>query len=302
MAIADTDVSAPPAALSLAYLIGNAAVYMPGDTFGPRTLGDCELVWITAGSARYTHDGHEHDAPAGTVIFARPGFHEHYVWDARHTSRHLFLHFAIEEVPADWPSLDQWPVATRLPPGDAVRPLFRQVMDRWCRLHNSRGMRPPAAVGRMVAALLDALQLTAQDTPEGSLGDLPPAVVRATEWISAQLQRRPDCRMSLDDIALAAKANPGHLGRLFRAALGQSPMQVVQLMRMEQAMTLLERSNLTMSEIARRCGFVSQFHFSRVFRRTYGQPPTDTRDALRQGQPRPSSGLLLDAPPIDAPM
>ncbi len=293
----------PPAHVCLGYAYGGAAAYLPGDTFGPRALPDFEFVWITAGSARYTHDGREHLAPPGTVILARPGFTETYRWDARQTSRHLYFHFMLEPRPRDWPDLAHWPVCQAMPAGDAVRPLFRIVLDAWCRRHDTRSLVPPPWIGRTVVAMIDAF-LQHAATPDPLDPDAVPPIQRAIDWLSATLRKRPDAAIALDDLARAAKVNPSHLNRLFRqrthGGVGISPMRVVQLMRLEQAMTLLERSNLTVHEIALRTGFASQFHFSRVFRKAYGAPPSDVRDRIRQGQLRPPSPLPLDAPPIEA--
>jgi AraC family transcriptional regulator len=298
-----SDAPSTSASPAISHVRGGAAVYLPGDTFGPRTLPDFEFVWITSGSATYTQDNRSHAAKAGCIILARPGFVETYRWDATQTSRHLFFHFALHHAPSDWPDMATWPVVTSMPAGDALRPMFRTVLDVWCRHHLSRVQPPPPWIGRTIIAMIDALLAqsgAASQTPnEGGH----PAVQRAVDWLTATLRKQPDAPVSLANLAEAAKVNPSHLTRLFRRSdrggVGASPMRVVQLMRLEQAMTLLERSNLTIQEIAHRTGFASQFHFSRVFRATYGQPPTALRDAIYQGQPRPASPLRLDAPPIE---
>lgn len=295
----------PPFSDIVGSVTGGTAAYLPGDTFGPRVLGDFEFVWITAGSATYTYNGRTHAAPAGTVILARPQFHEFYQWDTKQTSRHLFFHFslAVDHAPCDWPDPATWPAVLQMPAGDAVRPLFQRVLDGWCRHHKSRADRSPPWIGRTVIAMIDAYLALAVASVPTDHDAAPPAVQRAIDWVSAILRKQPDAAISLDDMARAAKVNPSHLTRLFRsgepAAIGMSPMRVVQLMRLEQAMTLLERSNLSVQQIAQRCGFATQFHFSRVFRKAYGSPPTDVRSRLRRGEPRPMSALPLDAPPIN---
>jgi AraC family transcriptional regulator of arabinose operon len=46
---------------------------------------------------------------------------------------------------------------------------------------------------------------------------------------------------------------------------------------MRHAATLLEATDLDIGQVAAASGFVSPFHFSRVFRREYGLPPRDYR-------------------------
>jgi quercetin dioxygenase-like cupin family protein len=69
----------PPTAngrLELTYLYGGVVQYRAGETLGPRVLNDYELVLILEGQVAYRVDRHEYLAPPGSVILARPGFHE----------------------------------------------------------------------------------------------------------------------------------------------------------------------------------------------------------------------------------
>ncbi|HEX6677280.1 MAG TPA: helix-turn-helix domain-containing protein, partial [Actinomycetes bacterium] len=49
------------------------------------------------------------------------------------------------------------------------------------------------------------------------------------------------------------------------------------------------RSNLSVAAVARDCGFANPYHFSRRFRRAYGQPPGRYRRAA--ARPEPSEPL-----------
>ncbi len=280
-----------PESLRLAYAWGGVATYEPGATFGPRKLEDFELVWILAGHARYALDGHELDAPPGTIVVARPGFHEAYRWDPARITRHAFVHFGAAGLPDDWPPLASWPVLKRMPPGDAVRPLFRRVLDEWCD-GTRRRARPTRAVSRVVEAIVDSfLSATATSAAQTSPAD---AVSHALEWLERSLDEDPARRISLPDLAAVAGVTPKHLCRLFAASVGRSPMETVRLMRLERALVLLARSNLGVQEIGRLSGFSSPNHFSRCFRSVYGSPPLAVRRALLTGEVPPSSPLLRE--------
>lgn len=289
----------PPAGpqLVLNYIRGGVATYLPGESFGPRALRDYELVWIIEGDATYSHDGVSVPAPAGTVILGRPSFQERYAWDRVRQTRHAYFHFGIERLPDDWPPADQWPIARQMESGDLVRPLFRRVLDRWCSRRDHDRDLPTPAVNRLVATLLDEF-LSPSAADHRPMPLLPEAVTRAVAWAHARLLEEPDAPISLPDLASAANLSPSQLIRQFRATLGVTPVRTIQLMRLEQAMTLLARSNLTVKQIAARCGFVSQFHFSRLFHRVYGASPTEVRERVRNGAPRPTSPLPLHAPTL----
>ena len=81
--------------------------------------------------------------------------------------------------------------------------------------------------------------------------------------------------------------------RLFAASVGRSPMETVRLIRLERALVLLARSNLSVQEVGRLSGFSSPNHFSRCFRSVYGSPPVAVRRNLLAGQVPPSSPLAL---------
>jgi len=279
-----------PESLQLAYAWGGTATYEPGATFGPRVLEDFELVWILAGHARYIVDGRELDAPPGTVLLGRPGFREAYRWDPERSTRHAFVHFAVTELPDDWSPLAAWPVSRLLAPGDAVRPLFRRVLDEWCD-GTRRRAGPTRAVSRIVEALLDSFLSPVPTSAE--LEAYPSAVSRVLDWLSRSLDDAPARPISLPELAAAGAVTPKHLCRLFAASVGRSPMETVRLIRLERALVLLARSNLSVQEVGRLSGFSSPNHFSRCFRSVYGSPPVAVRRNLLAGQVPPSSPLAL---------
>jgi AraC-like DNA-binding protein len=293
--------SGPVGVLGLRYLHGGMAVYMPGECFGPRVLRDYELVWIVSGHARYQLDGVEHDAPPGTLILARPGATEAYTWDARQRTRHAYFHFDVTGLPRDWPAPRNWP-AVRAPGSiadDVARPLFRHVVERWCRPGLRRPGPPPRAAARLVEALIGVYLADPPARPAHRDRPLPDAVLRALVWAQQTLHQSPGRKLALADLAAAASVSPKHLCRLFGSGLGATPMQAVRLLRLEWSVALLLRSNLSVKQVAGRCGFVSPYHFSRSFARAYLCPPSEVRRLALQGAAPPPSPLPLDLPPAE---
>lgn len=286
--------------LQLKYLWGGMATYLPGESFGPRTLNDFEFVWIIDGDVTYTRNGRDHAASPGTLILGRPGLRERYGWDRHHPSRHAFFHFAIEAVPDDWPAPDGWRALRRMPPGDVVRPLFRRVLDAWCGRWEHRDQRPVEPVCRLVAAMIDGFLAADEEVGGSTYRPLPDPVRRAVDWAQRRLLLAPDEPLDLDELAGVAKVSPSHLTRLFKRALNTTPMHAIQLMRLERAATLLARSNLNVKGVAHRCGFASPFHFSRTFRREYGLSPSAMRKQLEAGEPLPPARLPSASPPLES--
>jgi AraC-like DNA-binding protein len=70
--------------------------------------------------------------------------------------------------------------------------------------------------------------------------------------------------------------------RQFRAAFHLTPQHFLRKLRLRNASRALMYTDETMSEIALKCGFADQSHFSREFRRHFGRTPRDYREHYKQ--------------------
>ncbi len=102
---------------------------------------------------------------------------------------------------------------------------------------------------------------------------LPASVLRARRLID----RSFDQPLRLDDIAAAAGVTPSHLVASFRRHLDVTPSRYLWQVRTEKGLHLIMQTNLSIAEIAQRCGFQNQFHFSRYIKKLAGHPPTALR-------------------------
>lgn len=95
---------------------------------------------------------------------------------------------------------------------------------------------------------------------------------------------------SVEAIAERAHVHPVHLCRSFRKHQGMTIGQYLRRLKVEHARSLLGGSELSLSEIAARCGFCDQSHFSSVFKKIAGTTPGDYRASSRSSmQPPPSA-------------
>lgn len=83
--------------------------------------------------------------------------------------------------------------------------------------------------------------------------------------------------LRLAELADVAALSRAHFARAFRAATGQAPHRYVLQRRLHRAHDLLRRTDLAVAEIGARCGFADPAHFSRVYRRHFGMPPSAGR-------------------------
>jgi AraC-like DNA-binding protein len=101
--------------------------------------------------------------------------------------------------------------------------------------------------------------------------------------------------LRVEELATAAAVSQAHLSRTFSRELGVGPAAALELLRLGRAAQLLQRSNLSLAEVARLTGFSNPYHFSRRFTSAYATPPGRYRRA-GEGQdplaPLARAGLL----------
>jgi len=96
---------------------------------------------------------------------------------------------------------------------------------------------------------------------------------RAKDFIEANLAGA----VGLREIAESAGLTPFHFIRAFRRATGRTPIQYVAERRVARAKEFMRISDLTLADIAERCGFGSQASFTTTFRRVEGDTPAAWR-------------------------
>ena len=114
---------------------------------------------------------------------------------------------------------------------------------------------------------------------ERSRGGLAPAVRhRVLELMDA----RPAEHLTIDALAREAGLSPAHFARAFKESTGKAPHQHLVSLRLECARRLLDTPDAVLSDVALRCGFADQAHFTRFFKRQFGITPGALRRS-RQG-------------------
>ena len=105
-------------------------------------------------------------------------------------------------------------------------------------------------------------------------GGLAPARLRrVTELVYAKIEED----LTLDEMAQSAGLSAAHFSQMFRKSTGESPHQFVLRQRVERAKEMLREADPRVLDVAVACGFKTQQHFARVFRRMCGASPTEYR-------------------------
>jgi AraC-like DNA-binding protein len=98
--------------------------------------------------------------------------------------------------------------------------------------------------------------------------------------------------LDVESLARGAHMSAGHLSREFRLAYGESPYSYLMTRRIERAMALLRRGDLSVTDVCFAVGCSSLGTFSTRFSELVGMPPSAYR--------RDAAGVTTGMPPCVA--
>ena len=104
------------------------------------------------------------------------------------------------------------------------------------------------------------------------------ATLLAEATIALEL-RHPDPDLGLDDVAREIATSSRQLQRVFAELAGRAFRDELAAVRMQHGATLLQTTELPVSEIARRVGYRQAAQFAKAFRRHHGVAPSRFRRA-----------------------
>ncbi|MGV0743653.1 helix-turn-helix transcriptional regulator [Mycolicibacterium sp. XJ870] len=84
--------------------------------------------------------------------------------------------------------------------------------------------------------------------------------------------------LNVEALALGANMSAGHLSRQFKMAYGESPYSYLMTRRIERAMALLRRGDMSVTEVCFAVGCSSLGTFSTRFSELVGMPPSVYRE------------------------
>jgi AraC family transcriptional regulator len=125
----------------------------------------------------------------------------------------------------------------------------------------------------LAAALVNgyALRHRPVETRRGGLGSS--RLRRIKEFVHAKMEDE----LTLCEMAQSVELSTAHFSRMFRKSTGESPHHFVLRHRVERAKEMLRAAETRVLDVAVACGFKTQQHFARVFRRICGASPTEYR-------------------------
>ncbi len=230
------------------------------------------IVQVAAGSGRLQYDGKTWPLQAGQCFWVdcrRPhGYRsaDDDPWELR------WVHFNGHSAPAFYGlfAAGPGPVFT---PADAGAPARRldAVLDLARHWDATAELEASAEIAALLAGILaDRAHGGEQSAPAARLEE-----VRA--YVIAHCAEN----FSLDELAARFYLSKYYLARSFRQRYGETIVDCRLSARIDMAKQMLRYTDLTLGQIAARCGFKEQAYFTRRFRAAEGQTATEYRRAWR---------------------
>jgi serine phosphatase RsbU (regulator of sigma subunit)/DNA-binding GntR family transcriptional regulator len=115
----------------------------------------------------------------------------------------------------------------------------------------------------------------------GGAGLTPASIRRVTELVHVKMEDG----LTVDEMAESAGLSAGYFSQMFRKSTGETPHQFVLRLRVERAKEMLRDADARILDVAVACGFKTQQHFARVFRKMCGASPTEYRQEFLSHEP-----------------
>jgi AraC family transcriptional regulator len=170
-----------------------------------------------------------------------------------------------------------------------VRPVIALLDAAVCQLDHEQAVHSTI----VHAASLLRKQITSQVAEENV-----DARARLIAWQARKVRNYIDShitgRILVSDLCALVRLSEAHFSRTFKRTFGESPHAFVLRRRLQFAAQYMLQTDVPLCDIALRCGFADQAHFSKHFRQANGLKPSAWRrtartipvDALRPVSPQ----------------
>ena len=242
-----------------------------------------EVCLAYAGAGRFNSGTTQYDVGAGHLFLARPG-DVHEIESSRGDPLGIaFWGFTFRPVVSGAAAGPGWWSGLTRAGGPVVSERVGGLPAVIAALA-AEAAAPTAGYGESLVAygaalVLDTARAFALDedlSVDPIVRDRGPVVVEAMQRHLLDNLARP---VTVREVAAAVHLSERHAERLFREVTGASLMSTLRRMRLDLAAQLLLGPTVTVTEVARLCGYSDVRPFSTAFRRAHGQSPGQYRRA-----------------------
>ncbi len=240
-----------------------------------------ELVYCTSGEGRFCFETCSLPYREGDLMIIPP-FTSH-----RNESEQGFTNIHINMLD---PALHlKMPLLIRDDSNHFLRDAFQAAFYQYSSEPGSRDLLLPL-YANLIVGLIQANQSTPRHSP-------------VVEEIAASIiLNYPDEAFALDEYLRTLPFNTDYLRKLFKQELGVTPHRYLSDLRLQTAAETLAQdaaAGSSITEVAHNCGFREPLYFSRMFRKKFGQSPSEYQQRFRLSPASLPDGESVKLSPAD---
>ena len=106
--------------------------------------------------------------------------------------------------------------------------------------------------------------------------------VKLTKKIIKYIKKHFNKALTIEEIENHCRYSRFYISRVFKEITGVTIMSYLNQVRTQKAKSLLQNSNLNISEVASQCGFISQSYFGKIFKKYENMSPIEYKKKVQK--------------------
>jgi AraC-like DNA-binding protein len=241
-----------------------------------RIIESHELIFVKNGELDMWEEDRVFHVEAGETLHLYPGRQHGSTKPLPLGLRFYWIHFEVEKRVGSFNGANdpitpmiKVPQFNRLQHPERLERLFRTFLD-----DQETGLLHPYS-----ANLLTMLMLMEVAQPFEEKATNPDDINVVATWAHTYIRINFDRPITTGQVAKALGYNADYLGRIYRKVYGCTLTDAIHQRRINKACDFLLDSNLSIEQIAQKCGFKDPDYFRRIFRRQLRISPGEYRSA-----------------------
>ncbi len=238
-----------------------------------RTLQHHELMFICCGSGSCIAGEKRYSIKSGMLLYITPNVPFSIELDTKVPAGCLTVHFSYASVSFDDGKWDIKRDALTLPlhPAQELQDFF-PVEEQFQKLVDSWNAKLPE-YEFVARTMLQQLLITITQSLNNHSRNY--AISLKVEKIIKFMHQNLYGKVTLPELSNIVQMTPFYMSRTFKEATGYTIIEYFNKLKIDKSKELLIEGNKKIKEVAQELGFVDEFYFSRVFKKTEGMNPSE---------------------------
>lgn len=230
---------------------------------------DCHrFLFVKEGAGKLKALSEEVSLTAGTMCIMLSGISHRISVEPGESLTLQWCHFRSSYEDRDLYRTLRLPFHLRLADGQSASPLFTRLFEELARDGLTSRLKMKATMLDLISLYLDGLSIGGNEAPNDDLHKIDVVLNYIDDHLSDNI--------TVENLAKQVYLHPNYFIVFFKGILGYSPIQYVNLRRMEKAKSLLLRPDSNVSSVAGEVG-MQIYYFSRMFKAHTGLTPSRYR-------------------------